>query len=200
MAQSQSELNLLFRKLEGSAKELHLDVVDGKFAPNTSLNFPLSLCSQFTYNVHLMMEHPEDWIRKYRGKVDLFIPQYEALADVPGYISWMKSEGRKIAFALKPETKVKALEPYLSEIDYVLILTVHPGFYGSKFLKSPLKKIHQIKRINPGIEVIVDGGINPENIRVAAQAGADYFVSGSYVTKAEDPKKAIRALMQNLKA
>ena len=101
--------------------------------------------------------------------------------------------------ALKPETKVKEVKDFLKDVDYVLILTVHPGFYGAKFLSAPLKKIKQIKKINPKIKIIVDGGMDPKTIKKAVKAGADLFVSGSYVTKAENPKERIKILLSSLK-
>ena len=93
----------------------------------------------------------------------------------------------------------KEIKDYLVDLDYVLVLTVHPGFYGSKFLSAPLKKIKQIKKINPKVKVIVDGGISPKTIKKAAKAGADYFVSGSYTTKSEFPRKSIRNLLATIK-
>ena len=108
-------------------------------------------------------------------------------------------KGKKIAFALKPETKVSELKGYLQKIDYILILTVHPGFYGAKYLKSSLKKIAPIKKMNPSVKIIVDGGMKPDTIGEAFRAGADFFVSGSFISKADDPKKAIKELRRVLK-
>tara|TARA_Y100000310_G_scaffold313220_1_gene361313 strand:+ start:1137 stop:1772 length:636 start_codon:yes stop_codon:yes gene_type:complete len=199
MAKDQEELDADFKKLEGLVKELHLDVVDGKFAPNEAMNFEFRLSRKFRYNIHLMVKNPEQWISKYLRRIDLFIPQIEEIKDIPNYISWMKDKGKRIGFALKPETKVKILEPYLVDIDYILVLTVKPGFYGSKYLPRNLSKVKQIKKTYPKIKVIVDGGISPETIGEAAKAGADYFVSGSYVTKADNPKQRIQNLMTAMK-
>ncbi|PIN87428.1 hypothetical protein COV12_03970 [Candidatus Woesearchaeota archaeon CG10_big_fil_rev_8_21_14_0_10_32_24] len=87
----------------------------------------------------------------------------------------------------------------LTYVDHVLVLTVHPGFYGAKYMKTPLKKIAQIKRINPKIKVLVDGGMNPVTIKDAVKAGADAVVSGSFISKSESPKKAMRELRKSLK-
>ncbi|MFH1683240.1 MAG: ribulose-phosphate 3-epimerase [Candidatus Woesearchaeota archaeon] len=199
MPKSQKELNQDFKKLKGIAKILHLDVADGKFVPNKTFQFPFRLSKEFQYNAHLMVKNPELWIKKNLRKIDIFIPQIEEIKDVHNYVSWMKSNKKKIAFALKPETKVSLIKPYLNKIDYVLILTVHPGFYGAKFLKAPLRKIKQIKTINPKIKIIVDGGMHPSTINLAAQAGADLFVSGSYTTKSDNPKRAIKSLLAAIK-
>lgn len=198
IAKSQQELQAEARKVRGLAKHLHLDVVDGIFAPNHSLDFPFRLPAGFVYSAHLMIKEPEQWIARQGKKVQLCIPHLEALEDVPAYIHRMNRSGRKIALALLPETPVSRLAPFLPCLDYVLILTVHPGFYGSLFLPHTLRKIPVIKAKNPRCKVIVDGGMNPETIQKAARAGADYFVSGSYLWNAASPKKALRELQAML--
>ncbi len=196
MSRSQEELDADLKKLKKIVKIVHLDVVDGLFAPNHSLDFGFKLPSGFKYNMHLMVKKPEVWIKKHWKQMDLFIPQLEEIKDVPAYIRWMRKGKKKVGFALKPETSVSEIKPYLKDCDYVLVLTVHPGFYGSKFLPSALKKIILLKKINPKVEVIVDGGMCPERVGLAVKAGADYFVSGSYTTKADKPKERIKELMK----
>lgn len=199
MSKNQKELNSDLKHLIGTVKILHLDIVDGQFAKNQSLNFDFKLSPKFKYWAHLMVKQPEHWIKRHWKKIELFIPQFEELKDPLRFIHWMKQTHRKVAWAIKPETKVSKIKTYLKEIDLVLILTVHPGFYGSKFLSSSLKKIKEIKEINPKIKIIVDGGMNPETIKLAKKAGADYFVSGSYTTKSIQPKKAIQKLINSLR-
>jgi ribulose-phosphate 3-epimerase len=199
MAKNQKELNGDLNKLKNVVKELHLDVVDGKFAKNRAMNFDFRLKREFNYNVHLMVNRPETWINEHGKKVDTIIFHPEVIDDVDSLIRKIKKMKRKVGLALKPKTKVKEIKDYLGSLDYILVLTVHPGFYGSKFLSAPLKKIKQIKKINPKVKVIVDGGMNPKTIKKAAKAGADYFVSGSYTTKAEFPKMSIRNLLAAIK-
>lgn len=204
MAGSQKELDEYFNRLKGAAKEIHLDIADGKFVQAKVLNFDFKLSRDFSYNAHLMVKNPEEWIKKYfRRKhfqqITLFIPQMEEVKEPKKYIQWMKSKKKKVAFALKPETKISAVKPYLKDIDYVLLLTVHPGFYGSPFLPKVLGKISLIKKINPKVKIIIDGGMNPATIQKAAKAGGDYFVSGSFTTKAEKPKERIKELLEAMK-
>ncbi len=199
MAKNQKELDLDLKKLKGVVKELHLDVVDGKFAKNKAMSFKFRLNNDFNYNVHLMINRPGTWIDKYGKKVNTIIIHPEVVDDLDGLIKKIKNKKKKVGFALKPETKIKEIKGYLSKIDYVLILTVHPGFYGAKFLSVPLKKIKQIKKINPKIKVIVDGGMNLKTIKKAVKAGGDLFVSGSFVTKADDPRERIKSLMNSIK-
>lgn len=194
MPKSQQELDHDLDKLKGIVKKVHLDVADGKFVDNKTFQFPFRLKKGFNYNAHLMIKKPEGWIEKNLGRIDMFIPQIEEIKNPERYIRWMKKKRKPIAFALKPETKVSSIKPYLQDIDYVLVLTVHPGFYGGKFLKAPLKKIDQIKKINPNTKIIVDGGIHPTTIHFAKDA--DLFVSGSYTTKADNPKQSIKNLLK----
>jgi ribulose-phosphate 3-epimerase len=199
MSKNQKELTRDFKNLNGAAKILHLDVVDGKFAKNKTFQFPFKLSRQFNYQAHLMINNPERWIWANLKKVDLFFPHFEEIKQPEKYIKWIKSKRKKAAFAILPETKIKQIKDCLSKLDYLLILTVHPGFYGSRFLSRKLKKIKQAKKINPKIKVIVDGGISPKTIKKAKKAGADFFVSGSYTTKSSDPKQRIKNLVKSMK-
>ena len=197
MAKNQKELNQDFKKLKGVVKHLHLDIVDGKFAKNKVMFFPLRLNKSFQYSAHLMIKNPEKWIKQNYKKIELLIPQFEELKDITQYIEFCKKNKKKVALAIKPETKIKQIKDYLSKLDYILVLTVHPGFYGATFLPKQLKKIKQIKQINPKTKVIIDGGMNPETIKKAKNA--DHFVSGSYTTKSDNPKQRIKILINSLK-
>ena len=194
MSKNQKELNAYLKKLKGVSKKLHLDVVDGKFADSKTMWFSFKLSKNFEYNAHLMIKNPEKWIQKNIKKVNLFIPQFEEVKDVSVYIKWMRKERKKIAFAINPETKVKELKPYLNKVDYILVLTVHPGYYGSKFLPKNLRKIKQIKKINPKIKVIVDGGVKDRTIKKFKKYNPDILISGSYIKDAVDKKAAMNYL------
>lgn len=193
VAKNQQELDVLLKNLAGVAKYLHLDIADGKFVSNTSLWFPFRLSRRFKYVAHLMVREPEKWIKMYGKKVEFYIVQAETV-NLAEYIKKTKSQKKPVAFAINPETGVAKIKSFLKVIDYVLILTVHPGFYGAKYLKYPLKKISQIKRINPSLKVIVDGGMNPKTAKDAAKAGANYIISGSFITKAEKPKERMKIM------
>ncbi len=193
MAKDQKELDSMLKNLHGVAKVLHLDVADGNFVPNTSLWFNFQLSKKFKYVAHLMVKNPERWIKKHGEKVEFCIVQAETV-DLVDYVAGTKLQKKKIAFALNPETKVAKIKPYLKGIDYVLILTVHPGFYGAKYSRFPLRKIPEIKKINPKVKIIVDGGMNEKTVKDAAKAGADYVISGSFITKAEKPKERLKIM------
>lgn len=201
MSKNQKELDQDLKKLKGAVKILHLDIVDGKFAKNKTFQFPFKLNKQLNYHAHLMIKNPEKWINQHGKKVNtiLFHPETVKKEKIKQLIKKIKNKKRKAGLALKPETEVKAIKPYLNQLDYVLILTVHPGFYGGKFLSSKLKKIKQAKKPNPKIKIIVDGGMSPQTIKKAKRAGADFFVSGSYITKANNPEQRINSLEKAIK-
>tara|TARA_Y100000310_G_scaffold153901_1_gene153453 strand:+ start:19571 stop:20176 length:606 start_codon:yes stop_codon:yes gene_type:complete len=194
MAKTQKEMNALFRKYTG-VKELHLDIADGKFVSSKSLWFPFRLKSKFKYNAHLMVNDPLSWVKKNGKRVNLCIASFESV-DVEEYIAYCKANKMKVGFALKPETKVKSLVKWIKDIDAVLVLCVHPGFYGAKFLRGPLCKIKQIRDLNPRIKIYVDGGMKPSTVKYVK--GADYAISGSYLAKSDDFKKALKELKSAL--
>lgn len=199
MAKSQSELDRDLKKLKNLTSFIHLDIDDGKFVNNKVMQFKLKLPKHFQYHAHLMVNHPKPFIKKYSKQINLFIPQLETIPSIPQYIKWIKSQQKPVAFALKPETKITRLKPFLKDVDYILILTVHPGFYGALFLPKALKKISSIKKINPKIKIILDGGMNPKTIPQTKKYPIDYYISGSYTTKADNPKQSIYNLLKSLK-
>ncbi len=206
LARNQKELEEKYEKyapLRGIVKTLHLDIVDGRFAPNKSLQFKFKLSPEFRYDAHLMVKDPELWIKRqlrnpHHKIINLFIPHFEAIYFHSRYILWMKKLKKPVALAILPETNVTHLKEHLPYLDYMLVLTVHPGFYGSKYMRSELLKIKPIKNVNPNVKIIVDGGMNPETIREAKKAGADLFVSGSYLATNHEAWKAMKELQKAL--
>ncbi len=194
MAKDQKELNARLKKMEGISSLIHLDVVDGKFVKSQSLWFNFKLSKKFQYTAHLMIMKPLWWIRQYGHKMKVCISQFEVIEDVEHYIEYCQRHTMKVGFALRPETKWAVLKPYLKDINYVLILTVKPGFYGSSFLMNPLRKIAKIKKTNPKIKIVVDGHMNPKTVKKAVKKGADFVVVGSYLQNAVDVKKAMKEL------
>ena len=183
IAKNQSELNKRLKKLS-NFKNIHLDIADGKAVPNTSLWFPFKLSKKHNYTVHLMAKKPETWLKKNSHRFKLCFPQLEELKSLPNYLK--KTKKGKRAISINPETPISSIKQHIKEIDHILLLTVHPGFYGAKFLKSPLRKISQIKKLNPTCKITVDGGINPSTIKFIKNA--DNLISGSFVTLSSNPK------------
>lgn len=194
IAKTQCELDAMLGKVRGKAKRVMIDVMDGEFAPNTSLDFNFKLPADFEYEAHLMIEKPLDWIRENAEKVDIVILHVETLDDIGVTIDYAKSMDLKVILALKPDTKLDAVLPYLREIHGILILTVDLGRYGGKFLPENLEKAEKLREIDTTIPIEVDGGMNPKNARLAKDSGANIFASGSYIFKSKDIDKAIKEL------
>lgn len=205
---SQKELDEMIAKINPYVSLVQLDIMDGKFVRNKSLWFDFKLKNKkIKYEAHLMVQEPERWINGHGQKVDTIIFPYESLQErnrekeneqIFDLIKKIKNKRKKVGMAINPETRAEKIFPYLEELDQVTVLTVHPGRYGAKFLPKMLKKVQEIRKRNKKIIIEVDGGINPQTIRGAAKAGANYFVSGSFVTKAEKPKERITELNQNI--
>jgi len=200
IAESQEEVDQRINKVKDHLSILQLDVMDGKFVPTHSLDFDFKLPeTNCKYEAHLMIDNPEEWIEKNHKIADIILVHIESCAEPEKIIELVKSKERKIGFVLNPETPIEKIKPYLDQIDQVLIMTVDPGFYGSKFLPGTLNKVKELRELKPNLEIEVDGGINADTIKQAYQAGANLFVSGSYLQKSEDVKAAIKNLMELLR-
>lgn len=199
IATSQKELDAILDEIQNHASLLQLDIMDGKFVPSHSLDFDFKLPEEkYTYEAHLMTANPEEWIDKYGKKVNTIIAHIESTKNPEELIKTVKNMGRKVAFALNPETKIDAIKNYLDEIDQVLIMTVNPGFYGSPFLPETLEKIKMLRKLKPELDIEVDGGIKPNTIERVHEAGANMFVSGSYLIQAENPKENMNILKNKI--
>ena len=174
---------------------VQLDVMDNKFVPNQSLNFDFKLPdSKCKYEAHLMINNPHIWIEKNIQKVDMVLVHYESCDKPNDVINQVRKMGNKIGFVLNPETPASKLNGLLDDIDQVLIMTVNPGYYGSTFLNEMLEKISYLRKLKPDLDIEVDGGITDKTIGLVYKAGANLFVSGSYIVKSDNVKEAINNL------
>ena len=198
IAKSQNELEKRINKVKNHVQGLQLDVMDGKFMRNSSLNFEFKLPkTKCKYEAHLMIKKPKEWIETNSKKVNTIIFHIETCKDnkeIRNLIKLIKSKKRKVGIALNPRTKIERIKPFLNNLDMVLIMTVNPGFYGSKFLPSTLNKVKQLRKLKSKLNIEVDGGITPKTISQASEAGANQFISGSYIQKSKNVKKAIENL------
>ena len=201
IAKSQKELDGIFSKIKDSACLLQLDIMDSKFVPNSSLDFDFKLPQKkYKFEAHLMVEYPEKWVNENWEKVDIIIAHFESVKNPGKIIESVKKKEKKVAFALNPETDVEQIKKYLDDIDQVLIMTVNPGFYGSKFLPKTLNKVRWLRELRPDLDIEVDGGIKPGTIEEVSKAGANMFVSGSFIINSADIKESIRILENKIKA
>ncbi len=197
IAAKQEEVNKRISKVKEHLSVLQLDVMDGKFVPTHSLDFDFKLPeTKCRYEAHLMVNNPEEWIEKNYEIADMILVHIESTEEPEKIIELVKEKGKKIGFVLNPGTSIEKIKPYLDKIDQVLIMTVDPGYYGSKFLPETLEKIKKLRELKPRMNIEVDGGINPDTIKQAYEAGANLFVCGSYLQKSEDVKEAIKILTE----
>ena len=173
-----------------------LDVMDGRFVEGTSLDFDFHVPAGLMYQAHVMAEDPLSRLRRLRGKADTVIMHVETLEDPSEAVRRARSLAPEVYLALSPGTPVDAVEPYLSQLDGVLVMTVQPGRYGAAFIPGCLDKIRHLRSIRPGLTLEVDGGMTPETAALAVEAGADRVASGSYILRSADPGRAYGKLVE----
>lgn len=195
IAKNQTELNASLSKVLDYFNLVQLDIMDNKFVPNTSLFFNFSLPkSNCKYEAHLMIKDPQDWVEKNIDKVHTVLVHFESDYNPDKIIDFVKKHNKKFGFVLNPETSVEKISEYIDNLDQVLIMTVNPGFYGSPFLPEMLEKIKKLREMKNTLDIEVDGGITDKTISLVDIAGANIFVSGSYIVKSADIKGAINNL------
>jgi ribulose-phosphate 3-epimerase len=195
IAQTQTELDEKLDKVESYAELVQLDIMDEIFVPSNSLYFDFDISGRnISFEAHLMITDPMGWIEKHWWKVETIIVHLESCEKPEDIIRFVKNKGKKIGFAINPETAVHNAEPYLDDIDQLLIMTVNPGFYGSKFLPETLCKISEVRKIKPDLDIEVDGGVTPDTIKSINDAGANMLVSGSYILKSNSVKESMDKL------
>lgn len=185
------------------AEWIHLDIMDGVFVPNISYGFPVVSAiakeAKKVLDAHLMIIDPDRYVENFaKMGVEYLSVHYEACTHLHRSLQNIRNLGMKAGVALNPHTPVHLLEDILEECDYVLLMSVNPGFGGQKFIENCVKKVSTLKEMilkrNLNTLIEVDGGVNRHNAPILAQAGADALVAGSSVFNAADPMAEIIAL------
>lgn len=183
---------------------VHLDVMDGQFVPPITFGdaYVKSLRSaapNALYEAHLMTLSPERHFEAFAAAgCGRIIFHAEVAPHAHRLVQQLRQLGVEVGIALNPGTPVEAVLPILGEIDLVLVMTVNPGWGGQAFLPFTLDKIRHLRQARPDLLIEVDGGIDPKTLPVVRDAGANVFVVGSYLARAEDLAAAVRGLSEQL--
>jgi len=189
----------------GGANMLHVDVMDGHFVPNFTLGPPvvesIRKITKSILDVHLMITDPEKFAPVFvEAGADQVSVHYEAATNLDRTVRNIQSLGAKAGVVLNPATPVAMLEDILDVVDYVLVMSVNPGFGGQQFIPNAIRKIQRLDRIRRerglGFKIQIDGGVSRENVEAIVRAGCDWLVAGSSVFHSADPTSAVRDLQQ----
>ncbi len=182
---------------------IHIDVMDGHFVPNITIG-PVVVknirkTTNLFFDTHLMIENPKKYVKDFaKAGSDLITVHIEAIKDIESVFEEIKKYDCKIGISINPETKVEKIKEVIDKVDLVLVMSVHPGFGGQKFIENSLTKIKQVKKLIENIDkeifLEVDGGINNNNAGKVVENGANVLVAGSYIFKNIDYNKAIDSL------
>lgn len=197
------------KKVENAGCEyLHIDVMDGHFVPNITLG-PAIVKSlrkdvNMVFDAHLMIENPDLYIKDFvDAGADLITVHQEACVHLHRTIQNIKSYNIKAGVAINPGTPIESIKYVLPYVDMVLIMTVNPGFGGQSFIDNMIDKIKEVKSIidkqNLNIDIQVDGGIKPDNIKKVVKAGANIIVAGSAIFNSDNIESTVNLLRENSK-
>ncbi|HEV3204920.1 MAG TPA: ribulose-phosphate 3-epimerase [Gemmataceae bacterium] len=188
------------------AQRIHIDIMDGHFVPNLSMGpnvvKALRPVTRLPLEVHLMIDEPGKFVDDFlKEGADTLIAHWEVLADPRPIIRQVRERGKKVGLAIKPETMVDVLEPFLSEIDVALCMTVHPGFGGQSYLPESPERIRRLRQLidqtNRQCDLEVDGGIDFRTGPLSVQAGANVLVAGTAIFgHARGPAVAVTSLRE----
>lgn len=195
------------KKVEKAGCEyLHIDVMDGHFVPNITLGpgivKSLRKDVNMVFDAHLMIENPDNYIKEFvDAGCDIIVVHQEACRHLHRTIQNIKSYGIKAGVALNPATPIETIKYVLQDVDMVLLMSVNPGFGGQSYIPVVTEKIKELKALidemGLDIDIEVDGGVKPSNIKEVVDAGANVLVAGSAIFGAGDIDEAVKSLREN---
>ncbi len=200
LTESEEELVRLVHMMErAGVKRAHLDICDGVFVPTRTVKGYEQLAriqTDIIFDVHLMVQNPEEQCAHCCAvkNADRFLLHVETVKDFAMLCSHAKQCGKTIGAAINPETPMERLKAAKGTTNLVQFMTVHPGRQGRPFVPEVLERVAMLHAAHPDITIMLDGGISPQNARACAVAGASALVSGSYVVRSADMRRAIEEL------
>ncbi|MGI6656609.1 MAG: ribulose-phosphate 3-epimerase [Desulfobulbus sp.] len=201
-----SRLGEEVRAVEAAGADvIHVDVMDGHFVPNITIG-PLIVravrrVTRLPIDVHLMISEPDRYLQEFiDAGADWVSVHVEACTHLHRTLSYIRAQGKKAGAVLNPATSLSTLDHILAEVDWVMLMSVNPGFGGQSFIESSVEKVRRLRRlldaVNPAAGIEVDGGIGPDTIARVAEAGANIFVAGSAIYGQHEYQPVIRALRE----
>nr|AUN37199.1 ribulose-phosphate 3-epimerase [uncultured bacterium] len=189
----------------GGATILHVDVMDGHFVPNITIGLPVVKSirkeTDMTVDTHLMIEEPGRWATEFvKAGADMVSVHVEADVHLQRTLTGIRDEGAKAGVAINPATPLESIYEALPYCDFVLLMSVNPGFGGQSFIPTMLDKLRRLKRTiverDLDVSIEIDGGIDEDNINAIVEAGADMIVAGSAVFGKGNAEASVKALLQ----
>jgi ribulose-phosphate 3-epimerase len=188
----------------GGASIIHVDVMDGHFVPNITVGLPvvrsLARATRLPLDTHLMISEPGRYAEQFaEAGAQMVSVHVEADAHIHRTLTAIRKRGAKAGVVINPATSLSALEEVLQFTDYVLVMSVNPGFGGQEFIPASVEKVRRLRQMirerNLSVRIEIDGGIDRDNIAAVASAGAEIFVAGTAVFTQGDPAGSVRELL-----
>lgn len=199
LSADKSKLQAEVDEIEPYSDLIHIDIMDGKFVPPVTFQAQeiKKIKTKLPKDVHLMVEHPikGKFIENFADAGANIITIHEECKDnIKEAFNLIRSKGIKASISINPPTPLSKIKPYLDDVDMVLIMSVNPGYAGQKFMPEVLKKVKELRKLKPNLDIEIDGGINTGTISKAVKSGANIIVAGSSVFNNPDRKQAISDL------